>query len=556
MTMKRTLPLALGTLVFGLAIEAQAQRYLNEVFTDAQVTVTEDLEYGINIDFLTSNLGSPLVPQDAVTLQTAVLTGQPIPAAYFDPADGSTGLKVTRVRHDVYQPDQGTDTEQARPLVIYLHTGNMLPPGLNQSPTGSRKDLTVQNICRRMARRGYVVSAMSYRLGWNPLAPTEEERRAQLLNAIYRALHDVRHHIRGIKADAAAPHTLRIDPTKIIVLGEGTGGYISMANATLDRGAELFIEKFRPDPFNENVSYVDTIVVGGLAGTDGQLNLYKPNGFGFETQFCVNLGGALADTSWLEQGDAPMVAFHTVFDPFAPFTEGIVIVPTTQGPVVPVQGSNLFMELVNQYGNNSSFATLPNGNPFTDRARSMYGQTYDGVTVRTNNEGLFPVLRPRATPPGQDEASPWQYWDPQSPIAQSPSSVPGLTIHQTSLLSNPDMSPAKANAYIDTIMGYLNPRIVCALELGPCSLVGIEETDAIAAGVEVYPNPARDQVFITSSAATVRHYEVFDVNGRLVHTRTVNSDRIVMDRNGLNAGVYFVNLVFDQGNLVRRVILD
>jgi hypothetical protein len=554
--MNQTLPIALGTLMLGLSTGAHAQRYLTEVFTEAQITVTEDLIYGTNIDFLTSNLGSPLVQQDVVALQTAVATGQPIPPAYFDPADGSTGLKVTNVRFDLYQPDQGVDSEDARPLVIYLHTGNALPPGLNQAPTGSRKDLTVQAICRQLARRGYVASAMSYRLGWNPLAATEEERRAQLLNAIYRALHDVRQHVRVMKADAAGANTYAIDPTRIIVLGEGTGGYISLANATLDRGEELFIEKFRPDPFDPTTSYVDTLAVGGLAGTDGFLNLYKPNGFDFSTQFCVNLGGALADTSWLEPGDVPMVAFHTVFDPFAPFTEGIVIVPTTQGPVVPVQGSNLFMQLVNQFGNNASFATLPDGDPFTDKARSMYGQTYNGVTVNAGNEGLFPVLRPVATAPNQNEASPWQYWDPNSPIATSPSSVPGLTIHQVSLLSNPDMSEAKALTYIDTIMGYMNPRIVCALELGPCSLVNIEENDPIAAGVDLYPNPASDQVFITSSAATIRHYEVFDVNGRLVRTHTVNSDRVIMQRESLKAGVYFVNLVYDQGNLVRRVVLD
>src|SRR5690606_22266989 len=129
--------------------------------------------------------------------------------------------------------------------------------------------------------------------------------------------------------------------------------------ATLDEPGELFIEKFRPDPFNPSVSYVDTNMVGNLSGFNGQLNLYRPNGWDHETQFCVNMGGSLADTSWLAPGDVPMVAFHTVFDPFAPFTSGIVIVPTTGGPVVPVQGSNLFMQLVNNYGNNASFASMP-----------------------------------------------------------------------------------------------------------------------------------------------------------------------------------------------------
>lgn len=553
--MNRTLPLALAA-ALGMATTAHAQRYINEVFTNAQVTVTPDVIYGTNIDFLTTNLSSPNVPAEVTELQTAVTLGNPIPAAYFNPADPSTAVKVTNVRMDIYQPDQAVDAETERPLVVYLHTGNALPPPINGSPNGTRKDSSAVEVCTRMARRGYVAVSMSYRLGWNPLAATEQERRGQLLNAIYRAIHDVRQCVRTMKADAA---TYRIDPTKVIVIGEGTGGYISLANATLDEGSELFIPKFRPDPFNPNVSYVDTTLVGNLSGFNGQLALYRPNGQDHETHFCVNLGGALADTSWLAPGDVPMVAFHTVFDPFAPFTEGIVIVPTTGGPVVPVQGSNLFMQLVNTYGNNSSFANLPSNNPFTNRARALYGTTQthgnNSVQIRTGTEGLFPLARPQWPAPAQEEASPWQWWDPNSPIAQT-EVAPGITAHVASLASNPDMSPTKARTYIDTIMGYMNPRIVCALQLGPCSLVGMDENDALAAGVNVYPNPASDRFTVSSEAALIERLEVYDINGRLVRSTNVNAWQAVIERQGLIAGAYHVTLRFADGAVTRKLMLD
>ena len=164
--------------------------------------------------------------------------------------------------------------------------------------------------------------------------------------------------------------------------------------------AELYIDKFLPDPFQPDVSYVDSTTVGNIDGFGGSLALYRPNGFDSRVHFCVNAGGALADTSWLAPGDVPMVSFHTVFDPFAPFTEGVVIVPTTGEQVLPLQGSNLFMELVNTYGNNSSFANLPNpgGEAFTARARSLYGtdQVHGPVSVHVNSdvEGLFPMVTP------------------------------------------------------------------------------------------------------------------------------------------------------------------
>ena len=555
--MNRTLPLALVTAALGLATAASAQqRYINEVFTNAQITITNDVTYGTNVNFLTSNLSSPLVPTDLVALQTAVSLGQPIPAAYFNPADPSTAVKVLDIKMDIYQPDQALDAVTERPLVIYVHTGNALPPPINGSPNGTRKDSSAVEMCKRMARRGYVAVSMSYRGGWNPLAATEQERRGQLLNAIYRAVHDVRQCTRTLKADA---NTYRIDPDKVIVIGEGTGGYISLANATLDEGAELFIEKFRPDPFNPNVSYVDTNLVGNLDGFNGQLTLYRPNGQNHDAQFCVNMGGALADTSWLAPGDAPMVAFHTVFDPFAPFTEGIVIVPTTGGPVVPVQGSNLFMELVNQYGNNSSFDNLPSNNPFTNRARALYGTTQthaaNSVLINTGTEGLFPMVRPLWPAPAQEEASPWQWWDPNSAISQT-EVAPGITAHMASLSSNPDMSPTKGRTYIDTVMGYMNPRIVCALQLGPCSLVGIDEASAIAQGVELYPNPASDRFTVTSAEAIIQRYEIYDINGRLVRTANVNGRQVTIERQGLTAGAYHVSLRFAEGAVTRKLMLD
>ena len=556
--MKRNLPLVLATVAIGLGSSANAQRYLTEVFSNANVTTTADVIYGTNIDFLTSNLASPNVPSDAVALQTLVSTSQPIPAAYFDPTDNTTALKVTNVRMDIYQPDQGVDTETARPVVLYVHAGDALPPPLNGSPTGTRKDSSAVENCKRFARRGYVAVSMSYRLGWNPLAATEQERRGTLLNAIYRAIQDVRQCVRTLKANAT---TYRIDPNKIVVFGEGTGGYISLANATLNDPDELFIEKFRPDPFDPTTSYIDTTLVGNLAGFGGAFTLYRPNGQNYDTHFCVNTGGALADTSWLDQGDVPMVAFHTVFDPFAPFTEGIVIVPTTGGPVVPVQGSNLFMELVNEFGNNDAFASLPSNNPYTNRARALYGTTQThgttNVTINTDVEGLFPLVRPAWPAPAQEEASPWQWWDPNSAIAQTVVSAgpPPITAHIASLASNPDMTPTKGRTYLDTIHGYLNPRIVCALELGPCSLVGIDEENT-AASVDVYPNPATDNVNILSGQGIVRRYRLFDVNGRQVAGNTVNMHRFTIERNGLEAGTYIVELDMDFGKVVRKLLLD
>lgn len=432
-------PAILAICVVGM-LNVNAQRYLNEVFSAGDVVVTQNVDYGTNVDWLTSDFS----------------TNPPT-------------INTITVRMDIYEPNQASDTMSARPLIVYLHTGNALPPPFNGSPNGSKADSSAIVLCTQWAMRGYVAVAINMRHGWDPLNPSPQVRRGTLLNAVYRQVHDAKQAIRSLKADAAGPNTYGIDPNKIVLYGEGTGGYVAQAFTTLDKPEELFIEKFRPDPFDPDVSYVDTTVVGNIDGFGGSLNFYVPNGFDSDVHMSVNAGGALADSSWLEQGDVPMVSFHCIRDDFAPFTDGDVIVPTTQEVVVPVQGSNYFQQKANDLGNNDVFKDLP-GDPFTDRARSLYGTMWSASngnteTVSSTPEGLFPVVRD-LRPFLFNEASPWQWWDSLSPLAQA-EVAPGVTAHMNSLGSNPDMSSMKGRTYLDTIQGYMNPRVVCALDLLP-----------------------------------------------------------------------------------------
>ncbi|QQR86596.1 MAG: T9SS type A sorting domain-containing protein [Flavobacteriales bacterium] len=604
--MKRTLrngALAFGVLAAG-AVTAQT-RYIDEVFTDAEITVTSNVIYGTNIDFLRSVFTQPAIyGPEIVQLQTLVSTQQPIPADFYSPDTNLTKVKVTDLRMDVYQPDQGVDTVAARPVILYLHTGNLLPPPFNGSPNGLRTDSCAVVACQKLAKRGYVAISVSYRGGWNPLGATVQVRRGTLLNAVYRAIHDVKQCTRTLRADAAGSNLYAINPDKLTVWGEGTGGYIALADATMDDPAELFVPKFRPNPFDPTISYIDTNLVGNLEGLNGQLALYRDNGFSTEVNMCVNMGGALADTTWLEQGDVPMVSMHTVRDDFAPFEYGLVIVPTTNEEVVDVPGPNKFIPLAVSYGNNASFENLSN-DPITAAARALYGTTWDRfgdggapttVTI-ANAEGLYPFVRD-LRPWKANEASPWQWWDQSSILAQQivDPGPPPVTANQASLLSNPDMTSAKGRAYLDTCIGYAAPRIVCALQLGPCALgtpdclgvidgpdvpgqpcddgnantvndswtvncdcigqpIGINEP-AAAAALVLAPNPAQDVLRISSPAGKVLGYTVHATDGRLIHNASVNTNSIMLERGNLESGSYFITLQFADGRAVRRVVFN
>lgn len=566
--MKKTLRFAMWSLLAAAPMLSVAQtRYKDVIFDNSEITVESNVVYATNINFLTSDFQGANTVTDIGTLSALANAGGEYPSAYFDPTDPSTSVKLQAITMDVYYPSSSVDNETERPVIIYVHTGNFLPTPLNGSTTGLKTDSAAVALCRGWAQRGYVAISLDYRLGWVPIAETVQERRGTLLNAVYRAIHDLKAGIRYLRNGALNEgNPYGIDESRIVVYGQGSGGYVAQAAATLDKGSvELFLEKFRPNPFDPSVSYVDTLQVGTVAGFgfNNSLNLYRESPISSEFHMAINAGGALADESWLEAGDVPMIAINCVRDDFAPFDIGTVIVPTTLEEVVDVDGANVFIKKAFDLGNNDAFASIPNGDPYTDRARSLYGQSFEvsnsgSITVNTA-EGLFPLIRP-LRPFLANESGPWEWWDPNSPISQSVVGEIGgnpITAHMASLNSNPDMSPEKGMAYLDTINGYILPRIMCVLELegSVCSPDNVSENNK-EEKFSVYPNPANNRITIAASSA-IRNVRMFDLTGKVMNSREgVNAASLNMDVAEYPAGVYFIQIDTENGRLTQRVIVE
>lgn len=569
---KSILPIAL---LGSVAVSAQT-RYLEEVFSDADITVTSDVTYGTNIDFMRTNTSAPSsqLGAELTEIGTAMAMGNPIPMKYYvtnssstAPGD-STAIKVIDLKMDVYAPSSSVDTVMERPVMVYIHTGNFLPPPLNGGPTGTKTDLTAVELCRQWAKRGYVAVAPAYRHGWNPISSSAAVRRGTLLNAVYRAIHDIKQSVRVLRADAGSANTYGIDESKIVLYGQGSGGYVALAYATLDKTAEINIPKFL-DP-STNQSYVNTQIVGDLDGTGGMFNLYSnPNNISTDVAMSINCGGALADTSWLEAGDVPMLTIQCVRDPFAPFGHGTVIVPTTGEQVVDVQGANVFMNKANMLGNNAAFANKPWNDPYTTRARAVYGQTMsyilpppnNNITVGTNVEGVFPIVLPLVTAsqaPLMNQGSPWEWWDPSSPYATAVINPgpPAVTAHQASLLSNPDMSETKGKTYIDTIQGYIHPRIMTALQLPGYQTIGMEEVTSIQ--YSVYPVPAKDIINVElGNGETAQSVSIMDLSGRVVMTESIDGrSRVELNVSKLNSGIYLLSVTNGASSSVQKIVIE
>lgn len=503
-------------LLIAMAISslASAQRFLSEIFPSANKT--SDIKYGRNV---------------------SVFTGSPVP---------------TDLYMDVYQPGGAADPMPSRPLIVFMHTGSYIPAFINESPTGSRNDSATAEMCRQFARRGYVVANIDYRMGWNPQSLSVDVRKGTLLQAVYRSIQDAKAAVRFFKADAAGANVYKIDSTRIILGGQGTGGYIALNYVALHDTAQLQISKFKSgsdQPLYDIYQlqcYINASHMGDLDGHGGLSTLNidsNSNGHTSNVAFAFNLGGAIGDSTWITNTSGPMVSFHCKKDQFAPYLTDMVFVPVLNLPVVVVSGSGWVIPKADALGNNNCFAPPP---AYTD-AYSLRANMVNGGA-----DGLFPFETDSA------EGSPWEWFDSTATV-QFGTTQYGYTvghcdtIYANAKLSNWNMSKTKALKYIDTIMNYLNPRLQRCLGL-PLWPAGVQQLTLNANDVQVYPNPADAMVNVQSNVVKLDAISVTDMTGRVVrNVEGVNQMHTKVNLAGLSPGIYFMTVNTDAGSITKKL---
>lgn len=525
--------LLLMILMGTLSLSAQSARYRSDVFTS--FTVQKNVVYGSNITVLRA----PTIAPENLLM-------------------------------DIYQP--AGDTVKKRPVIIYFHTGSFLPPLLNGGITGARSDSSCVEFARRLTRLGYVVCITSYRLGWNPISPDQNERTGTLLNAAYRGIQDSRTAIRFLrKSVAEQSNPYGIDPSKIVLWGQGTGGYISLGTAYLDRfKEEIEIEKFINTA--TLTAFVDTNLLSNPFGTTAKpLNLINHAGYSTNFNMAVNMGGALGDIGWIEgkAGEPSTIGFHVLTDPFAPFADGAVIVPTTRQFVVNVSGTRSVVQRANEVGLNARITPAGNEATYINLRNKAYSAvpipfptfSYKGAATTLSTDNMYPFVMP-STPGRQFQAGPWEWWDTTTLkiVVAGTNMALGTSydwkkLHSDGLLTNPDMSKARAMTYIDTIMSVFVPRAFLELNLATSTQ---EVISADVVKLKIGPNPVSDRVYLQSALEyKMRDIVLYNIEGKMIRGyANVDENDFELQRGNIPPGTYVLQIRFDKGVVAKKLIFN
>ena len=85
------------------------------------------------------------------------------------------------------------------------------------------------------------------------------------------------------------------------------------------------------------------------------------------------------------------------------------------------------------------------------------------------------------------------------------------------------------------------------------NFVTTEGIDELSSAFNIYPNPANDRLHIESKVK-INEVTIYDVYGRQQELSAISGQQTVIDVTSLNNGIYFVKIVTDNGEVVKRFV--
>lgn len=205
-----------------------------------------------------------------------------------------TYSQATQLELDIYMGDG--DTETNRPLVILAHGGAFV--------SGNKTNDLMVTLAETLAKRGYVVASISYRL-MSILSITQPE---QYIDGVVKGMNDgraaIRYFYKSVEDDG---NPYGIDTTQIFFCGNSAGGVIGLHAAFLDD---------TDSPTGDFLTAINAN--GGIEGDAGN------PGYSSKLAGVISLAGGIADVNFITTSDIHtlLISAHGDNDDVVPFNCG------------------------------------------------------------------------------------------------------------------------------------------------------------------------------------------------------------------------------------------
>lgn len=214
------------------------------------------------------------------------------------------GSGVDTLKLDLYYPSDAAETLSKRPAIVFFYGGAWL--------FGNKNDAGIKQKCYEWARRGFVVAAPNYRLGWNCNASDLlgtcilcQVNYFDMNTAVYRGAQDAKAAMRFMVANQTS---YKIDTSYLFIGGESAGSFNAMHAAQWNH--EFGKKVFGGNPYKK---------LGSLDSAGGNLNM------AFRVRGIINSCGAVISDTALKLKAIPTVSFHDESDCVVPYQTNRVI---------------------------------------------------------------------------------------------------------------------------------------------------------------------------------------------------------------------------------------
>ena len=398
---------------------------------------------------------------------------------------------------DIYKPTG--DPNCKRPVMVLVHGGAWV--------AGTKQDPAIVSIAERMAKKGWVVASIKYRLGTHKAANYDMywacnnqlsapcgyiADSAEIYRAIYRGMQDAKGAIRFMKSRHNIDST---DIHNVFIAGESAGGFVALATAFVDDNSEKPADAFaianapNPDtdltscnPANTSLSRPD------LGDIDGTLHTGT---YDATVKGVGSIYGGLLDLDVIDADDDVVTyLFHQGSDVVVHYNYGRLLGRTSfecyaaAGNICQpyyfypfAYGGDGIKQHLNGMTNPPAFqADIISNYSYNGNCLSN-GHSIDNITLRTQN--MVELFAPVIAVSGNDPA---------------------------------------AN----------------------CTVSGVEDFNT---KFIIYPNPVVNSKFTIEASEIMDDVTIFDMTGRRVFTRIIKSEKIEIPAVTLGTtGIYIVQV--------------